>query len=95
MTGRSAGSTYSTPPDKWDSFEIDLQQRKSINSAMFIFQDEYSAMREQYMRTGEGFMLVYAVDKPTSFELLSMIGLQENHISQSILLEYFTHVQSS
>ena len=53
---------------------------------MFIFQDEYSAMREQYMRTGEGFMLVYAVDKPTSFELLSMIGLQESQISQSILL---------
>ena len=53
---------------------------------MFVFQDEYSAMREQYMRTGEGFMLVYAVDKPTSFELLSMIGLQESHISQSILL---------
>ena len=45
-----------------------------------IFQDEYSAMREQYMRTGEGFMLVYAVDKPSSFELLSMIGLQVKRV---------------
>jgi len=43
-------------------------------------QDEYSAMREQYMRTGEGFMLVYAVDKPSSFELLSMIGLQVKRV---------------
>ena len=45
-----------------------------------LFQDEYSAMREQYMRTGEGFMLVYAVDKPSSFELLSMIGLQVKRV---------------
>ena len=37
-------------------------------------------MREQYMRTGEGFMLVYAVDKPSSFELLSMIGLQVKRV---------------
>ncbi len=24
-------------------------------------QEEYSAMREQYMRTGEGFLLVYSI----------------------------------
>ncbi len=39
-------------------------------------QEEFSAMREQYMRTGEGFMLVYAVDRVTTFEMLSMIGMQ-------------------
>jgi hypothetical protein len=33
-------------------------------------------MREQYMRQGDGFMLVFSVDKATSFELLSMIGMQ-------------------
>merc|ERR1719237_650426 len=31
-------------------------------------QDEYSAMREQYMRTGEGFMCVYSVTSRNSFE---------------------------
>lgn len=33
-------------------------------------QEEYSAMREQYMRTGEGFLLVYSVTSRTSFEEL-------------------------
>ncbi|KAK6495454.1 Ras GTPase [Arthrobotrys musiformis] len=31
-------------------------------------QEEYSAMREQYMRTGEGFLLVYSITSRTSFE---------------------------
>jgi GTPase SAR1 family protein len=31
-------------------------------------QEEYSAMREQYMRTGEGFLLVYSIDNRQSFE---------------------------
>ena len=31
-------------------------------------QEEYSAMREQYMRTGEGFMLVYSVTSRSNFE---------------------------
>eukprot|EP00039_Didymoeca_costata_P019043 m.336013 g.336013 ORF g.336013 m.336013 type:complete len:201 (+) comp17733_c0_seq1:318-920(+) len=31
-------------------------------------QEEYSAMREQYMRTGEGFLLVFAVNGKSSFE---------------------------
>jgi len=31
-------------------------------------QDEYSAMRESYMRYGEGFILVYAVNSRDSFE---------------------------
>lgn len=31
-------------------------------------QEEYSAMREQYMRTGEGFLLVYSVTSRDSFE---------------------------
>lgn len=33
-------------------------------------QEEYSAMREQYMRTGEGFLLVYSVTSKNSFEEL-------------------------
>lgn len=31
-------------------------------------QEEYSAMRDQYMRTGEGFLLVFAVNNMKSFE---------------------------
>lgn len=31
-------------------------------------QEEYSAMREQYMRTGEGFLLVYSIQSRQSFE---------------------------
>lgn len=31
-------------------------------------QEEYSAMREQYMRTGEGFILVYSITSRDSFE---------------------------
>ena len=31
-------------------------------------QEEFSAMREQYMRTGEGFLLVYSVIEQSSFE---------------------------
>jgi len=36
-------------------------------------QEEYSAMRDQYMRTGEGFLLVFAVNSAKSFEV-SMLG---------------------
>ncbi|KAK3939822.1 ras small monomeric GTPase [Diplogelasinospora grovesii] len=31
-------------------------------------QEEYSAMREQYMRTGEGFLLVYSITSKASFD---------------------------
>ncbi|KAI8867391.1 ras-like protein [Ramicandelaber brevisporus] len=31
-------------------------------------QEEYSAMREHYMRTGEGFLLVYSITSRSSFE---------------------------
>jgi GTPase KRas protein len=31
-------------------------------------QEEYSAMRDQYMRTGQGFILVYAITSRSSFD---------------------------
>ena len=31
-------------------------------------QDEYSAMRDQYMRTGQGFLLIYAITSRGSFD---------------------------
>jgi len=34
-------------------------------------QEEYSAMRDQYMRTGEGFLCVYAITSRSSFDEIS------------------------
>lgn len=39
-------------------------------------QEEYSAMRDQYMRTGEGFLLVFAVNAPKSFEDIALYRQQ-------------------
>ncbi|KAF3932295.1 hypothetical protein ABW19_dt0205460 [Dactylella cylindrospora] len=39
-------------------------------------QEEYSAMREQYMRTGEGFLLVYSITSRTSFEEITQFQQQ-------------------
>jgi len=39
-------------------------------------QEEYSAMREQYMRTGEGFLLVYSITSRNSFEEISTFHSQ-------------------
>jgi len=39
-------------------------------------QEEYSAMREQYMRTGEGFLLVYSITSRNSFEEISTFQQQ-------------------
>ena len=36
----------------------------------------YSAMREQYMRTGEGFLLVYSITSRSSFEEISTFHQQ-------------------
>ena len=39
-------------------------------------QEEYSAMRDQYMRTGEGFLLVYAITSRASFEEITPFSEQ-------------------
>jgi len=39
-------------------------------------QEEYSAMREQYMRTGEGFLLVYSITSRNTFEEISIFHQQ-------------------
>lgn len=39
-------------------------------------QEEFSAMREQYMRSGEGFLLVFAVTDHPSFEEISKFHRQ-------------------
>ncbi|KAK0565912.1 RAS1 protein [Tilletia horrida] len=39
-------------------------------------QEEYSAMREQYMRAGEGFLLVYSITSRNSFDEISTFHQQ-------------------
>lgn len=46
-------------------------------------QEEYSAMREQYMRTGEGFLLVYSITSETSFEELMTYYQQIQRVKDS------------
>ena len=50
------------------------KEKTHCNSAMFLCsvldtagQDEFSAMREQYMRTGDGYLIVYSVTDRRSF----------------------------
>lgn len=49
-----------------------------IKSNIFVYSNNYifisisySAMRDQYMRTGEGFLLVFAINNTKSFEDIS------------------------
>lgn len=46
-------------------------------------QEEYSAMRDQYMRTGEGFLLVFAVNETKSFENVSHYREQIRRVKDS------------
>ncbi|XP_069681331.1 ras-like protein isoform X1 [Periplaneta americana] len=46
-------------------------------------QEEYSAMRDQYMRTGEGFLLVFAVNNAKSFEDISMYREQIKRVKDA------------
>ena len=46
----------------------------------FVFD---SAMRDQYMRTGEGFLLVFAVNNSKSFEDISMYREQIKRVKDA------------
>lgn len=46
-------------------------------------QEEYSAMRDQYMRTGEGFLLVYAINNAKSFEDIAVYREQIRRVKDS------------
>lgn len=46
-------------------------------------QEEYSAMRDQYMRTGEGFLLVFAVNNAKSFEDIAMYREQIKRVKDA------------
>lgn len=46
-------------------------------------QEEYSAMREQYMRTGEGFLLVYAINSRNSLDELQVFYEQIQRVKDT------------
>jgi small GTP-binding protein len=46
-------------------------------------QEEYSAMRDQYMRTGEGFLLVFALNELKSFENIQNYREQIRRVKDS------------
>lgn len=43
----------------------------------------FSAMRDQYMRTGEGFLLVFAINNAKSFEDISMYREQIKRVKDA------------
>lgn len=46
-------------------------------------QEEFSAMRDQYMRTGEGFLLVFALNESKSFENIQNYREQIRRVKDS------------
>ncbi|EXK27469.1 Ras family, other [Fusarium oxysporum f. sp. melonis 26406] len=77
--GKSVLTIQFTQPyyiDRVNPFVEDTDHRPCVIDNEFALvnvidttgQEEYSAMREQYMRVGEGFMLVYSVTSRQNFE---------------------------
>jgi small GTP-binding protein len=62
-------------------------------------QEEYSAMRDQYMRTGEGFLLVFAVNNAKSFEDISAYREQIKRVKDAdevpMVCKYLTSLKSN
>lgn len=52
-------------------------------------QEEYLAMREQYMRTGEGFLLVYAINSRDSLEELQVFYEQIQRVKDADTVPVF------
>lgn len=47
-------------------------------------QEEYSAMRDQYMRTGEGFLCVFAINNSKSFADINLYRYWEYYFLKGI-----------
>ncbi|KAL0089419.1 ras-like protein 1 [Phycomyces blakesleeanus] len=70
--------------DEYDpTIEDSYRKQCSIDSETALLdvldtagQEEYSAMREQYMRNGEGFLLVYSITSRMSFEEITTFHQQ-------------------
>ena len=55
-------------------------------------QEEYSAMRDQYMRTGEGFLLVFAVNNAKSFDDISSYREQIKRVKDAEEVKLLTNL---
>ena len=74
---------FSTRPAKKNmgshrSHSVHINQAPDVLAYLFFHFDTppCSAMREQYMRTGEGFLLVYSITSRNSFEEISTFHQQ-------------------
>src|SRR3990167_4790415 len=47
-------------------------------------QEEYSALRDQYMKTGQGFILVYSITQGVSFEAARKMRMQILRIKEDV-----------
>jgi small GTP-binding protein len=69
---------YRAPQAKfWTS-----QNKITDNFFFLIGQEEYSALRDQYMKTGQGFLLVYSVTTTASFEAVTRLRTQVLRIKE-------------
>jgi GTPase KRas protein len=50
-------------------------------------QDEYSAMRDQYMRTGQGFVLVYDMTNRATFDVLATFAEQVSRVKDAAVTD--------
>lgn len=56
-------------------------------------QEEYSAMRDQYMRTGEGFLCVFAINNTKSFEDVHLYRYTGLHAEVAEVFAFCTEVK--
>lgn len=65
----------------WVSVNSRFKYRVTIGALLMI--KEYAAMREQYMRSGEGFVLVFSITSLSSFEEVRAFVTQIQRIKDS------------
>ncbi|XP_059126631.1 GTPase HRas [Peromyscus eremicus] len=76
--------------DEYDPIIEDYQKQVVIDGETCLLdildtagQEEYSAMRDQYMRTGEGFLCVFAINSIKSFEDIHQYREQIKRVKDS------------
>ena len=57
-------------------------------------QEEFSAMREQYMRKGDGFLIVYSVIDQQSYENIPNFHTQILRVKDRCSVPYVLHYKS-
>ncbi|KZP31025.1 ras-domain-containing protein [Athelia psychrophila] len=80
--------------DKYDPTVEDSYRKKCVVEDELVIldivdtagQEEYEAMREQYMRTGAGFLLVYSIESRASFEKINMFHRQILRVKDKVFV---------